>query len=144
MREVYLNVWNLNSYTLIQNYFLLYYVKCKCDWKMPPEITIKENELERRSQYLTESQQFHFFLLRYEFPKNRCCISFSICFLHEFQDRVRRCQLLPSYPTHMQVCSAQLFVTPWSAAHQTPLSMRFFWQEYWMEWGAFSSSMRYS
>ena len=25
----------------------------------------------------------------------------------------------------------RLFVTPWIAAHQAPLSMGFFWQEYW-------------
>ena len=24
-----------------------------------------------------------------------------------------------------------LFVTPWTVAHQGPLSMRLFWQEYW-------------
>ena len=26
---------------------------------------------------------------------------------------------------------AQLLVTPWAVAHQTPLSMGFSWQEYW-------------
>ena len=25
----------------------------------------------------------------------------------------------------------QIFVTPWTVAHQTPLSMRFSWEEYW-------------
>ena len=28
---------------------------------------------------------------------------------------------------------AQLFVTPWTVAHQAPLSMRFSRQEYWSE-----------
>ena len=27
--------------------------------------------------------------------------------------------------------SVQLFVTPWTVPHQPPLSMGFFWQEYW-------------
>ena len=34
---------------------------------------------------------------------------------------------------HMQLLShVQLFVNPWTVAHQTPLSMGFFRQEYWM------------
>ena len=34
----------------------------------------------------------------------------------------------------------QLFVTPWTVAHQAPLSMGFSWQVYWCEWVAISSS----
>ena len=41
-------------------------------------------------------------------------------------------------------CSVTLVVsdsvTPWTAAHQAPLSMGFSWQEYWQEWAAISSS----
>ena len=33
----------------------------------------------------------------------------------------------------------QLFVTPWTVAHQAPLSMGFSWQVYWSEWVAISS-----
>ena len=42
----------------------------------------------------------------------------------------------PEYGTHTLthtacVCTIQLFVTPWTVAHQAPLSMGFFRQEYW-------------
>ena len=40
---------------------------------------------------------------------------------------------------HMHVCMCaqslscvQIFVTPWTVAHQVPLSVRFFQQEYWI------------
>ena len=28
-------------------------------------------------------------------------------------------------------CHVQLFMIPWTVAHQAPLSMGFYWQEYW-------------
>ena len=31
----------------------------------------------------------------------------------------------------MQLSGVQLFVTPWTAAHEAPLSMEFSRQEYW-------------
>ena len=34
-----------------------------------------------------------------------------------------KCVCVPSH--------VQLFVTPWTVAHQAPLSMGFSWQEYW-------------
>ena len=34
---------------------------------------------------------------------------------------------------HAPCCHVRLFVTPWPVAHQAPLSMGFFWQEYWSE-----------
>ena len=36
------------------------------------------------------------------------------------------CQAICHMLSHVQ-----LFVTPWTVAHQTPLSMGLFWQEYW-------------
>ena len=36
-----------------------------------------------------------------------------------------------SWCTCAQLCSLWLFVTPWTVAHQAPLSMGFFRQEYW-------------
>ena len=38
---------------------------------------------------------------------------------------------LPSEPPVLSLSSVQLFMTPWTVAHQTPLSMGFPRQEYW-------------
>ena len=38
------------------------------------------------------------------------------------------------------LCSIQLFATPWTIAHQSPLPIGFSRQEYWMEWVAISYS----
>ena len=59
----------------------------------------------------------------------RGCL-YSVGKPHTFLPNRRGCLLFPSGPRNA-LSHTRLFVTPWTVAHQTPLSMGFSRQEYW-------------
>ena len=84
----------------------------------PPQYSCLENSMDRGAWWATvhgvaESQirlnDFHFHIYTYTYANTHACNS-----------------LLDFLPIHVR-----LFATPWTVAHQTPLSMGFSRQEYW-------------
>ena len=107
-----------------------------CVWFQNKNTPIEKfKDTQRKNQFLPTSLMF----LIYKLCKNidntiNNNYNNNLTLLNPFMN-----QSFPEYFTWIKstcvlvACRVRLFVTPWTVAHQAPLSMKFFRQEYWNE-----------
>ena len=78
----------------------------------PPPGDLLDPGMEPKSLYLLHCRQILYHCITWEADPQMHCLKHSVCMLSQFS-------------------RVQPFVTPWTVAHQAPLSMEFSRQEYW-------------